>query len=118
MCGGPCWPSPGSSALAAARAEIEARPDRARPGGRPTDRRGTPEHILAKLLAPTRTLAAVRAERAGLYVPREQGTAPAQPAVPPQPANGPTCRPACSSAVRTPRASSTAPGVSPCTHTE
>jgi DNA-binding NarL/FixJ family response regulator len=27
------------------------------------------EHILAKLLAPTRTHAAVRAERAGLYVP-------------------------------------------------
>jgi DNA-binding CsgD family transcriptional regulator len=28
------------------------------------------EHILAKLTAPSRTLAAVRAERAGLYVPR------------------------------------------------
>jgi DNA-binding CsgD family transcriptional regulator len=27
------------------------------------------EHILAKLTAPSRTLAAVRAERAGLYVP-------------------------------------------------
>jgi DNA-binding CsgD family transcriptional regulator len=30
------------------------------------------EHILVKLAAPTRTLAAVRAERAGLYVPRVQ----------------------------------------------
>jgi DNA-binding NarL/FixJ family response regulator len=28
------------------------------------------EHILVKLRAPTRTLAAVRAERQGLYVPR------------------------------------------------
>jgi DNA-binding NarL/FixJ family response regulator len=28
------------------------------------------EHILVKLATPTRTLAAVRAERAGLYVPR------------------------------------------------
>jgi DNA-binding CsgD family transcriptional regulator len=32
------------------------------------------EHILAKLSAPSRTLAAVRAERAGLYVPRPRGT--------------------------------------------
>ena len=34
------------------------------------------EHILVKLSAPTRTLAAVRAEREGLYVPRWCGTAP------------------------------------------
>ncbi|MBY3555588.1 helix-turn-helix transcriptional regulator [Modestobacter lapidis] len=32
------------------------------------------EHILAKLSAPTRTLAAVRAEREGLYVPVASGT--------------------------------------------
>ena len=31
------------------------------------------EHVLAKLSAPTRTLAAVRAEREGLYVPRRRG---------------------------------------------
>jgi DNA-binding CsgD family transcriptional regulator len=31
------------------------------------------EHILAKMCAPTRTLAAVRAEREGLYVPRPAG---------------------------------------------
>jgi DNA-binding CsgD family transcriptional regulator len=35
------------------------------------------EHILAKLEAPTRTLAAVRAERSGLYVPRPPCTPPA-----------------------------------------
>jgi DNA-binding NarL/FixJ family response regulator len=35
------------------------------------------EHILAKLAAPSRTLAAVRAERAGLYVP-PQTRIPAQ----------------------------------------
>jgi DNA-binding NarL/FixJ family response regulator len=29
------------------------------------------EHVLAKLAAPSRTLAAVRAGRAGLYVPRQ-----------------------------------------------
>jgi DNA-binding CsgD family transcriptional regulator len=34
------------------------------------------EHILAKLSARTRTLAAVRAEREGLYVPRSPGTTP------------------------------------------
>jgi DNA-binding CsgD family transcriptional regulator len=34
------------------------------------------EHILPKLVAPTRTLAAVRAERAGLYVPRRPRTSP------------------------------------------
>jgi DNA-binding CsgD family transcriptional regulator len=34
------------------------------------------EHILAKMSAPTRTLAAVRAEREGLYVPRPVPTAP------------------------------------------
>ena len=28
------------------------------------------EHVLVKLATPTRTLAALRAERAGLYVPR------------------------------------------------
>jgi DNA-binding CsgD family transcriptional regulator len=34
------------------------------------------EHILAKLSAQSRTLAAVRAEREGLYVPRQRGTSP------------------------------------------
>jgi DNA-binding NarL/FixJ family response regulator len=34
------------------------------------------EHILTKLDAPTRTLAAVRAERDGLYVPSPSCTAP------------------------------------------
>jgi DNA-binding CsgD family transcriptional regulator len=34
------------------------------------------EHILSKLSAPTRTLAAVRADREGLYVPRWWGTSP------------------------------------------
>ena len=34
------------------------------------------ENILVKLAAPTRTLAAVRAERAGLYVPRRRDTSP------------------------------------------
>lgn len=33
------------------------------------------EHIMAKLSAPSRTLAAVRAERAGLYVPSQSATA-------------------------------------------
>jgi DNA-binding CsgD family transcriptional regulator len=37
------------------------------------------EHILVKLSAPSRTLAAVRAERAGLYVPRRPGTPPQHP---------------------------------------
>jgi DNA-binding CsgD family transcriptional regulator len=37
------------------------------------------EHILNKLAAPTRTLAAVRAERAGLYVPRGPGNSPPHP---------------------------------------
>jgi DNA-binding NarL/FixJ family response regulator len=36
------------------------------------------EHILVKLSAPSRTLAAVRAERAGLYVPRESAASPLQ----------------------------------------
>jgi DNA-binding NarL/FixJ family response regulator len=35
------------------------------------------EHIMAKLSARSRTLAAVRAEREGLYVPRQAGTPPA-----------------------------------------
>jgi DNA-binding CsgD family transcriptional regulator len=34
------------------------------------------EHILAKLSAPSRTLAAVRAEREGLYVPRQRDSPP------------------------------------------
>jgi hypothetical protein len=34
------------------------------------------EQILVKLSAPSRTLAAVRAERAGLYVPRRPETSP------------------------------------------
>jgi hypothetical protein len=33
------------------------------------------EHILVKLVTPTRTLAAVRAERSGLYVPSVPGRA-------------------------------------------
>jgi DNA-binding CsgD family transcriptional regulator len=37
------------------------------------------EHILAKLSAPSRTLAAVRADRAGLYVPCRQATARRRP---------------------------------------
>lgn len=37
------------------------------------------EHILAKLSAPSRTLAAVRAERAGLYVPPQPATSPQHP---------------------------------------
>jgi DNA-binding CsgD family transcriptional regulator len=37
------------------------------------------EHILVKLDAPSRTLAAVRAERAGLYVPRPPATSPLGP---------------------------------------
>jgi DNA-binding CsgD family transcriptional regulator len=36
------------------------------------------EHILVKLATPTRTLAAVRAERAGLYVPCVPGLAPGE----------------------------------------
>jgi DNA-binding CsgD family transcriptional regulator len=39
------------------------------------------EHILAKLSAPTRTLAAVRAERDGLYVPRPPRRPPAVPRI-------------------------------------
>ena len=35
------------------------------------------EHVLGKLEAPTRTLAAVRAEREGLYVPSLRPPAPA-----------------------------------------
>jgi DNA-binding CsgD family transcriptional regulator len=41
------------------------------------------EHILAKLGAPTRTLAAVRAEREGLYVPPSPSPWPARPPTPP-----------------------------------
>jgi DNA-binding NarL/FixJ family response regulator len=37
------------------------------------------EHILIKLSARTRTLAAVRAEREGLYVPRPPATQPGRP---------------------------------------
>jgi DNA-binding NarL/FixJ family response regulator len=37
------------------------------------------EHVLGKLGAPTRTLAAVRAERDGLYVPAPPGRRPCVP---------------------------------------